>query len=81
MTALRQEALQIVNDVPENLLAEFVSYLRKFQIESDGINPKKAAALADIEKWQERNRNILSSGIDWDKELEDALDEKYSVIN
>ncbi len=34
MTALRQEALQILNNVPENVLAEIVSYLRNFQTET-----------------------------------------------
>lgn len=95
MTALRQEALQIVNAVPENLLAEIVSYLRKLQIQAShnfteeelkeifnsDAEPKKAAALADIEEWQKRNRDILNSDIDWDKELEAALNEKYGLVD
>lgn len=94
MTALRQEALQIVNAVPENLLAVLVETLRKFQIETShnfteeelkeifnsDAEPKKAAAMADIEEWQKRNKDILNSAIDWDKELEDALNEKYGFI-
>ena len=31
MLTLRQEALQIVNEIPDNLLAECVSYLRNFK--------------------------------------------------
>ena len=31
MTALREEALQIVNAVPDNLLLAFVKYLKNFK--------------------------------------------------
>ena len=102
MTALRQEALQMVNDMPENLLAALIETIQNFKIQNEtptedekkypftkeelqeildsDIDPKKAAALKGIEEWQERNKEILNSGIDWDKELEEALNEKYGVI-
>ena len=32
MTALRQEALQMVNDMPENLLAALVETIQNFKI-------------------------------------------------
>lgn len=106
MTALRQEAIQMVNDMPENLIATLVEFMHKLQYETpvqnepepeienpiteeefqaflhsgEGIDPKKAAALKGIEEWQERNRAFLNSGIDWDKELEEALNEKYGII-
>ena len=104
MTALRQEALQMVNDMPENLLAALVETIQNFKIQNEtpveneaekkypftreelqavldsDVDPKKAAALKGIEEWQERNKDILNSGIDWDKELEEALNEKYGII-
>ena len=84
MTALRQEALQIVNDMPDNLLAAFVKYIKNFQpdisIDGSEIDSKKAAMKA-IEEWQGRNRAILESGIDWDKEIELAVEEKYGSFN
>lgn len=136
MTALRQEAMQMINDMPENLMAALVETIKNFKIQNEtpvqdapdsefetrkavafarlealrkensdnlnsetrkprkiteeefqdflhygkGIDPKKAAALKWIEEWQERNKDILNSGIDWDKELEEALNEKYGII-
>ncbi|MBR5913107.1 MAG: hypothetical protein IKZ58_01910 [Selenomonadaceae bacterium] len=87
MLALRQEALQIVNDIPDNLLAAFVQYLKNFKpdkkisIDDLNVDPKKAAAMKAIAEWQERNRTILESGIDWDKEFELAMEEKYGPFN
>ena len=117
MTALRQEALQIVNDIPENLLSELVKNLREFKSKltenfsdkkaavapdraaalaklvewrernKDRLNsvcevaPKKSAAMASIAEWQERNKDFLNSGIDWEKERELAMEEKYGPFN
>ncbi len=91
MTALRQEALQIVNDTPDDLLAALVQNLKNFKYEkidsrnrgmtADGLDPKKVAAVKAIKEWQERNRDILESGIDWDKEFEIAMEEKYGPFN
>lgn len=97
MTDLRQEALQIVNDVPENLLAEFVSYLRKFQMETksnfteeefqmflnsgEGINPKKAAAFARLEELRKSNSVHFPADTNWKKEIAEAHNEKYFSVN
>ena len=91
MTALREEALQIVNAVPDDLLASLVQNLRTFKYEKidsrnrgatdDGLDPKKVAAIKAIKEWQVRNKAILESGIDWDKELELAMEEKYGPFN
>ena len=97
MTALRQEALQIVNAVPENLLAEFVLYLRKFQTETkskfteeefqtflnsgEGINPKKAAAFARLEELRKSNTVHFPADTDWKKEIEEAHNENYFSVD
>lgn len=110
MSTLRQEALQIVNDVPEEFLGTLVNNLRKFKRKyvdsvdyanirakaatpiseeefqkflssAGGINPKKAAAFAALEEWRERNREILSADIDWDRVREEAINEKYGLAN
>lgn len=98
MTALREEALQIVKEVPDDFLVALIENLLKFKNEvvekpkhnftkeelQEIINspddPKKAAAWAAIEEWQKRNKDILNSGIDWDKELMEAIDEKYGFV-
>lgn len=83
MTALRQEALQIVNDMPDNLMAALLQYLKNFKPEKKNsiddleIDSEKEAAIKAIKEWQDLNRAILESNIDWDKEIESAMEEKY----
>lgn len=88
---LRQEAIDIVNNIPDDLLAALVQNLKTFKYEkidsrnrgitADGVDPKKAAALAAIKEWQQKNMHILKSGIDWDKERDAAMEEKYGSFN
>ena len=91
MTALRQEALQIVNDMPEYLLRALVDNLQHFKerqvnsleiekIDSGEVDPKKASAFAAMEEWIYRNREILSK-IDPEREREIAMEEKYDSFN
>ena len=35
MTALRQEAMQILNNVPENVLADFITHMQNFKIPNE----------------------------------------------
>lgn len=91
MTALRQEALQIVNNMPDYLMKALVENLKHFkfrQIDSfekdlvgKEIDPKKAEAFASMEEWRYRNRAILESDVDWEKETEAAMEEKYGPFN
>ena len=109
MLTLRQEAMQIVNDIPDDLLAEFVKHLNNFKFRvieknkhpkeiasshrfseeefqkflhsGSGINPKKAAAFAALEKWKEENKDFLTSDIDWEQERWEAMNEKYGPLD
>ncbi len=104
MLTLREEALQIVNEVPENLLAEFVQNLRdlknKFAVKTEQknsptmdeirnylisniseVDPKKASAFAEIEQWQEKNKDFLNSVTDWEQERWEAMNEKYGTFD
>lgn len=82
MLALRQEAIDIVNNVPDDLLASFVRYLKNFKsnkkisIDELEVDPKKAAAFAAMEELRVRNRKYLK-GIDLENEFLEAIDEKY----
>lgn len=82
MQALRQEALQIVNEIPDNLLASFVQYLKNFKpdkknsIDDLEVDPKKAAAFAAMEELRVRNRKYLK-GTDLEQEYWEAIDEKF----
>ena len=90
MTALREEALQIVNGIPDHMLIAFLAYLKNFnfkqsdslekRVDDEEFYSKRKDAIAAIKEWQERNRAILESGIDWNKELELAMEEKYGRI-
>lgn len=91
MVNLREEALQIVNDMPDYLLKALVDNLKHFkfrQIDSmkkdlngNEIDPKKAAAFAAMEEWRYRNGAISESDIDLDKERGLAMEEKYGPLN
>ncbi|MBQ6976902.1 MAG: hypothetical protein IJQ16_10195 [Selenomonadaceae bacterium] len=87
MTALREEALQIVNETPEYLLQALVDNLQSFKkrqfneldnekIKKGEINPKKAA-FAALEEWRVRNRKYSKLVVDWEKEFLEAIDEKF----
>lgn len=90
MTALREEALQIVNGIPDHMLIAFLAYLKNFNfkqsadlenhINDEEFYSKRKEAIEEIKEWQVRNKAILESGIDWDKELELAMEEKYGRI-
>lgn len=87
MTSLRQEALQIVNDVPDDLLAALVQNLKTFtesqfydkdieKLKNETIDPKKAAAFAVMEELRVRNRKYFK-GVDLEKAFLEAIDEKF----
>lgn len=90
MTALRQEALQIVNDTPDDLLAALVQNLKDFKYEkidsrnrgvtADGLDPKKVAALAAIKEWQQQHLETLKS-INAEEARDLAMEEKYGPFN
>ena len=91
MSALREEALKIVNEMPEDLLSALLQNLQTFKYEkidsrnraptADGFDPKKLAAFKAMEDWRKRNKAILDSITDWDKEREMAMEEKYGSFN
>ena len=51
---------------------------QRFLHSGRGINPKKAAALARLQKLVENNKVHMPANTDWKKEYEEALDEKYA---
>ncbi|MBQ7515538.1 MAG: hypothetical protein IJS96_04590 [Schwartzia sp.] len=108
MTALRQEALQLVNAIPEPGLEPLVQYIRNYQkqyldeqtepirsqitgftddelkefVYGDGmIDPKKEAAFMALEAWRKRNKANIPADFDAERELMEALDEKYGPVD
>lgn len=90
MSALREETLKIVNEMLEDLLASLLQNLQTFKYEiidsrnrtptADGFDPKKVTAYKAIAEWRERHKEILQSDIDWDKERELVMEEKYASL-
>ncbi len=69
---LRQEAFQILNEIPENSLSELVQNLRDFKSKLEKnfpgkkseIDPNRAAAFAKLAEWRDRRKELLTSEID-----------------
>lgn len=80
MTTLRWQAVQLVQQVPEDQLTNTIQYLHSFVgkvgfdrfLEREGIVSPKLKAFGELE-------SMLRSvpDLDYKKELEDARDEKY----
>lgn len=80
MTVLRQQAVQLVQQIPEDQMPNIIQYLRSLiekvgidhSLESKSAISPKMEALGELEKMV---RPIPE--LDYKKELEDARDEKY----
>ena len=73
MTVLRQQAVQLVQQIPEDQMPNIIQYLHSLvrkvgidhSLESKSASSPKMKAFGELEK------------MDYKKELEDARDEKY----
>lgn len=76
MTAERAEAIKIIEELPEDTLAIAIQYIRNLEI-------KHRKEVADIEANLKALDEIKAMAVkvpddfDYDKELEEALEEKY----
>ncbi len=78
---LRQEALQIINEIPENSLSEFVQNLREikskleknFSGKKSEVDPSRAAAFAKLTEWRDRNKDRLNSDFEVDPKKSAAM--------
>ncbi|MBQ9442303.1 MAG: hypothetical protein IJU55_04765 [Selenomonadaceae bacterium] len=78
---LRQEALQIINDIPENSLSELVQNLRDFKLkltkkssESNlDAESRRAAAFAKLAEWRDLNKDRLNSDFEVDPKKSAAM--------
>ena len=57
--------------------AEFQRFLHS----NGGVDPKKAAAFARLQKLVESNNVYFPADTDWKKEYAEALDEKYGIVD
>lgn len=78
MTALRQEAMQMVETMPEENLAAIVNFMAKFRDNAEQINRRnrKAAAFANLERLRREVPDL-----DYEQALAEYREEKYGTQN
>ena len=54
---------------------------QRFLHSNGGVDPKKAAAFARLEEWRKKNTVHLPANTDWKKEIEEAVCEKYGIVD
>lgn len=79
MTALRKEAMQLMERLPEEKFPYLIQFIRELEIETpthdEEITPKMKAFM-ELEQMLVQ----ASEDLDYDKELAKARDEKYGNI-
>lgn len=76
MSALKEEAVQMITNIQEEDMIQVVAFLKSFVLHPSGSGKpadKKLEALKNLEQF----RGTLPKNFDYKKELEEALDEKY----
>lgn len=79
MTALKMEAVSIIDSIEDSEMAEVVAVLKNFK-----INKKKENYINEgLEGLEilETFTGILPKDFNYEKELEEALEEKYGPVN
>ncbi len=79
MTALKKEAVQIIENLEEEDMIQVVAYLRNFN-SSEFPNKDRNAAMEGLRVLQSF-AGTLPADFDYKKELEEAREEKYGRID
>ncbi len=79
MTALKKEAVRIINNIEDSEMAEVVAVLRSFKVSTkkDNYIEEGLEGLAILEDFT----GTLPESFNYEKELEEALEEKYGSFN
>lgn len=85
MTALKQEAIHLVEQMPEEQMPHIIQYisalkdktLREKAFEEEAAITPKMKAFLELEKMLVP----ISEDLDYEKELAEARDEKYGNLN
>ncbi len=85
MTALRYEAIQLVEQMPEEQMPDIIQYIRRLckgslqKVERSG---KQAALTPKMKAFQELEDMLIPvpRELDYDKELAEARNEKYGYF-
>lgn len=81
MTALRREAIQLVEQMPEEQMMHIVQYIRSLieKNSSEGQISRDAEVTPKMKAFYELEKMLvpISQELDYKKELAEARDEKY----
>lgn len=81
MTALRQEAIDIIEKMPEENIRQAVVFLQTLNISQDRTSEKKEA-FKRLENFRKNDAPLyFPKEFDYEKELEEAREKKYGSIN
>lgn len=78
MTALRREAIQLVEQIPEDQIAYVIQSIQTLiNSGSDHVTSESSK----MQAFMELERMLVPQEIDYDKELAEARDERYGCFN
>lgn len=85
MTALRREAIQMVEQMPEEQMPYVIQYIQALKdsiLERNSIMREAEVSPKMKAFWELESMIVpVSQGLDYDKELAEARDEKYGYLN
>lgn len=85
MTALRREAIQLVEQMPEEQMPYVIQYIRalKDKVLDGSFILREIEMSPKMKAYRELERMIvpISQTLDYDKELAEARDEKYGYLD
>lgn len=85
MTALRREAIQLVEQMPEEQMSHIVQYIRALinKVPEEEKISEEVAVTPKMKAFWELEKMIIpiSQELDYEKELAEARDEKYGYFD
>ena len=86
MTALKREAIQLVEQMPEEQMPYVIQYIQRLKNENlrtEQISDREPLVTPKMAAFLELEEMLvpISPDLDYDKELEDARNEKYGYTD
>ena len=84
MTEIRAKAIQEMNTVPEDQVAEVIDFIAKLKSKKESLDSEedKMRRRAAFKRFQKYRKSIVvSDDYNWKDDLTEALWEKYESIN
>lgn len=82
MTALKREAIQLVEQMPEEHMVNIIQYIHMLK-GTEATEDSEAKITPKMQAFQELEEmlNPISQELDYDKELAKARDERYGYLD